>query len=936
MPVAASSRSKNKLAAPEDFPIAIPLSTSIRNTEDPLKRITETTELTNSLLSVDDEPQCPPQSEWKQPLQESSDTPTKGSLTYSRNKLDTSIHSMPTGTDPSELERGMISPTQTDKTPIHHQDDDHHEEATDSLGSAGAGPGPISYCKIHRPNKRAMIESVSEVETDPGVQRQQEEMLKAANRKIMEENKAKAGTHQSMWVTNRPIICRSLLIFAIFMAAACTGGLLQSASRDERRHSDAHTLALEAGEFLSAQLDRSVLPLYSMAKFAKYMPAFHELAHEIGIVGQEEALPLNIETWRRNVTGVCDVPELVSTFENIASGLAYSTQAGDTLRNIQMIPNGVVCLDYTAEEVGSTSRDYPIGHDLLNNPEYREDTKKWLQLESFNIQGPLLSNASDPESPKYFVARMPVEDDDFLVEIDGAFYPRWGYVATVIDWSTLLEQSGILAIFDDSMFEFQLTRTDLVFDDETQEYKEVLVVLAESLGFTSANDMVPESIDSIDGEWVMYVAYDEATKAQRLSLIIGISFIGSALIAILVFIVMSQKKVYVYMLAENSAQEAKVNAERNMTAYFAHELRNPLSALDSALNTIALDELPESTKELLDGMKLCSSFMSSIMNNLLDVRKIEEGKMRIRSSPISLSALVEDVHKMMKYSVKKGVEFRTAIDIPKGKDWVLGDTHRLKQVLTNVTTNAIKYTLEGSITLAVSWKGNLVQLECIDTGPGIPLKEQERLFERFVQRGGAPGTGLGLNIALQIVNMMKGKIGFESDPTVKPGTTCRILLPMLLCQTPADPQRKSEIAQCIEDPIRILIVDDIKMNRTMLERRIKKAIAPNAQVTMAETAEEALEICETEEFDIIICDQYMEEAGGVLIGTDAIIAMRRNKVKSLIIGCSGNDLDNDFLEAGADLVWGKPMPSNSEIIRQWRDGLFTRSIQNTASPKKDV
>lgn len=85
------------------------------------------------------------------------------------------------------------------------------------------------------------------------------------------------------------------------------------------------------------------------------------------------------------------------------------------------------------------------------------------------------------------------------------------------------------------------------------------------------------------------------------------------------------------------------------------------------------------------------------------------------------------------------------------RNWVSGDIHRIQHVLTNVMTKAIKCTLQGPITLMASWEDELVQLECIDTGPGIPNSEQDRMFNSFVQRGGAPGTGLGLNIAPQIV-----------------------------------------------------------------------------------------------------------------------------------------------------------------------------------------
>jgi CheY-like chemotaxis protein len=250
-------------------------------------------------------------------------------------------------------------------------------------------------------------------------------------------------------------------------------------------------------------------------------------------------------------------------------------------------------------------------------------------------------------------------------------------------------------------------------------------------------------------------------------------------------------------------------------------------------------------------------------------------------------------------------------------------------------------------------------------GPGIPKQEQGELFQRFTTRGGAPGSGLGLAIAKQMVDLMQGSIYFESDPTVKPGTSCIVELPLLLCDddqqvsttTTSDQQNYAAAAAALNvndnnnkndpgnyqhqelslstapfvEPLSILVVDDIKMNRAILKRRIQKCIAPNCTIQEAATGEQALAICCGNEnndvdspppfptFDVIIVDQYMEEAGGILIGTDVVIAMRRSKLENVvIIGNSGNDLDDKFLAAGADLFWKKPLPSNADIIRQLR------------------
>merc|ERR1712238_180480 len=379
-----------------------------------------------------------------------------------------------------------------------------------------------------------------------------------------------------------------------------------------------------------------------------------------------------------------------------------------------------------------------------------------------------------------------------------------------------------------------------------------------------------------------------------------------------------------------ASQEAKVETERNMTAYFAHELRNPLHAIDSALQLMP-NTLSAEAQQLIESMFECTSFMSSIMNNLLDVRKMEEGKMRLNRAPLSLKKLLKSVHNMLTASVRPGVEMISVYECGDREDWVIGDSHRIQQILTNVITNAIKYTAVGRITLSMKWIGTMLRFECADTGPGIPKHDQIKLFQRFVTRGGAPGTGLGLAISKHLVDLVGGKIGFESDPSLRPGTTCVVELPLIIC----DPRKGSMNAanlgvkaiEPIKDKISFLIVDDIRMNRMMLRRRIQKSLVPNATITEAPTGEKALEICKDMKFDVIIMDQHMEEAGGLLLGTDTVVAMRREKIDSVIIGCSGNDIDDEFMEAGTDWAMGKPTPVNSVILHHLKLFLSKRKLE---------
>jgi signal transduction histidine kinase len=129
----------------------------------------------------------------------------------------------------------------------------------------------------------------------------------------------------------------------------------------------------------------------------------------------------------------------------------------------------------------------------------------------------------------------------------------------------------------------------------------------------------------------------------------------------------------------------------------------------------------QESADIVTGMQFCTSFMLGIMNNLLDSRKLEEGQMVLKKNPLSLEGLVKDVRRMMAPAVQPGVELLVSVESNRGStinderkgDWVFGDVHRLQQVLTNVTSNSIKFTRTGSITLVVAaWEGDLVRLEC--------------------------------------------------------------------------------------------------------------------------------------------------------------------------------------------------------------------------------
>jgi signal transduction histidine kinase len=737
--------------------------------------------------------------------------------------------------------------------------------------------------------------------------------------------KRRIFTPQGRHSARLPMLMVSTLIFCLIAGSGIALSVIFTKSQLEYAEHEALETAESMGKHYSDELDRALLPLFSMAQFATEIDTFANLHAAIGPANEPGSLPFLYETndtaysgYKRNVTGVCDDPGLVSRYNSIAKAIKDHSQMNRTLVNIQLSPYGVICLVYPQKN----SEDFDDGHfidssivwglDLLEEPNMRFIARESMKKEVIGIAGPRPLQQC-PECGLFFIARLPVISEHHEIFIDGKAYPRWGFATAIINWDELVHSFYDHESFDKDILEFRITRTDQVYNQTTNQYDEQVVTIAESDAFGSREHRVSTTLATTNNEWMMTVEYDVSVK--WLGATIALSILFGFCIAMLSYMVLYQR-------SKQTAQHARIELEHNITAYYAHELRNPLSAIDSALQSLP-PELPDVVSEIVSGMRLCTSLMSSIMNNLLDVRKMEEGMMLLDAEPLSIAQVLEDTKQMALPTVRPNVELRIVAD---SQDWVLGDKLRIQQVINNILSNAIKHTKDGSITLKCSWDNNsMLRLECQDTGPGIPKEEQAMMFERFVSRGkGVPGTGLGLAISKQLVGLMGGTVRFESDPSVRPGTNCIVLLPLELCEAPRYSEHTNDVeynGTPILDPISILIVDDVKLNRVMLRKRLEKYVAPNCTILEASTGEEALTLCNVCCFSIIIMDNYMEEAGGVLRGTEVVCALRSLHVDSVIIGCSGNHLESEFKSAGADLVWMKPVPSNEEIILQFRQHL---------------
>jgi signal transduction histidine kinase len=221
----------------------------------------------------------------------------------------------------------------------------------------------------------------------------------------------------------------------------------------------------------------------------------------------------------------------------------------------------------------------------------------------------------------------------------------------------------------------------------------------------------------------------------------------------------------------------------------SHELRTPLTAIKGFIELVLDGDagpIPDTQREFLEVAARNADRLGALINDILDVSRIESQRLEIRPEPIDLAAVLEDVVSTFRVMARnKGLTLRQEVaGLPK----VLGDASRLVQVFSNLLSNAIKYTPKGEVGVKAIVTSGGVEVVVHDTGVGLTKEEQEQLFTKFF-RGKNPvvaesgGTGLGLVIAKAIVETHKGTIDFESRPGE--GTRFRVVLPLAPTATPA-------------------------------------------------------------------------------------------------------------------------------------------------------
>ncbi len=376
------------------------------------------------------------------------------------------------------------------------------------------------------------------------------------------------------------------------------------------------------------------------------------------------------------------------------------------------------------------------------------------------------------------------------------------------------------------------------------------------------------------------------------------------------------------------AAETASKSKREFMANLSHESRTPMNGILGMLQLLEMGGVEDSKREYLRMARSSAHTLLTIINDILDLSKIEAGRMEIRLQPFALRTLVGDIARMFEVQAQgKGVRlvWHVQDDLP---ETFIGDEARIRQILFNLVGNSVKFTEVGTVAIHVEdtklrTNGHSrISFKVEDTGVGIPQSQLKNVFKPFVQAESgmfqkSAGTGLGLTIVKRLVDLMKGTVSLQSAEGQ--GATVEFTLP-LKAQNAGKGKAEAEDRKepltggrsgkrpVKESGIRVLLVEDNPISLLMTREFLKEH---GHEATVAENGQEALDLLDKGEFDVVLMDMRLP----ILDGAEAARRIRSGETASprdipiiALTAYTGNDEQKIIQETGVDALFNKPIP----------------------------